>query len=482
MLELTLVVAGVVVGAAIAAFVVRGQVIASAARERGALEGRLVAAETLEKELQKQLTERQLEVGDLRGALERERVERAQAETRSAAARESLDAERRLLEDARERLGDTFKALSADALRQSNTQFLELARQTLEAQLGPRDTAIEGLLKPLAEALRRSDEHTRELERKREQAYGSLDARLQELATQSRELGRETGNLAAALRSSQTRGKWGEIALKKIVELAGMTEHCDFDEQVSVEGDGNRYRPDMVVHLPDRREIVVDVKAPLDAYLDGVQAGGEDDRQRALARHAQQVRRHMSQLADKAYGRLVAQSPDLVVMFIPGESFVAAAFEADGKLLVDAMEKRVVIATPTTLFALLLAIAHGWQQQQLAKNAEEIRKLGSELYERLGILSGHIRTIGQGLERAVDAYNDAVGSLERRVLPSARKFHELGVGARDEPVPALEAIEPTLRRISAPELAEQLAIDEVRPPDADPAKPAPPPAEGGAAR
>ena len=467
MLELVLVLAGAAGGAVIAWLVARAHHTQRAAGDRAMLEARVATHETREKELEKQLTERQLDLAQTRASLDRERVERAQIDVRAQALRESLESERRLLDEARERLSDTFKALSAEALRQSNTQFLELARQTLEAQLGPREAAIEGLLTPLQEALRRSEDHVRELERKREQAYGSLETRLQELATQSRELGRETGNLVAALRSAQTRGRWGEIALRKIVEMAGMTEHCDFDEQVSVEGDGTRYRPDMVVHLPNRRDIVVDVKAPLDAYQDAIEAGAEEDRQRALTRHAQQVRRHMSQLADKAYGRQFAQSPDLVVMFIPGESFVAAAFEADGRLLIDAMERRVVIATPTTLFALLLAIAHGWQQQQLARNAEEIRKLGQDLYERLGTVAEHVRTIGQGLDRAVEAYNDAVGSLERRVLPAARKLHDLGVGARGEPLPTLDLVDTTLRRITAPELGEQLAIEPVKPdPDA----------------
>jgi DNA recombination protein RmuC len=459
MSEAILVIVGVLIGAAGAWLIARAQYGGDLARTRGEATSRVAALETLEKELQKQLSERQLEVADVRAALDRERVDRAQAEARGEALRESTEAERRRLDEARERLTETFKALSADALRHSNTQFIELAQQTLEAQLGPRDAAMKGLLEPLQEALKRSEEHVRELERKREHAYGSLDARLQELTTQSRELGRETGNLAAALRSSQTRGRWGEIALRKIVELAGMTEHCDFDEQVSVEGEGARYRPDMVVHLPNRRDIVVDVKVPLDAYQDAVQTGTEEERQRLLVRHAQQVRRHMAQLADKAYGQQFAQSLDLVVMFIPGESFVAAAFEADGRLLVDAMEKRIVVATPTTLFALLLAIAHGWQQQQLARNAEDIRRLGQDLYERVGTFADHLRTIGQGLGGAVEAYNDAVGSLERRVLPAARKLHELGVGARDKPVSPLDPVESTLRRITAPELGKQLAIE-----------------------
>jgi DNA recombination protein RmuC len=457
-IELLLIAGGLGVGAVVGWAMARARSATIAARERAEIASRLSAHETMEKELARQITERQLETGELRTSLERERVARAQAEARTEAARDSVDAERKLLEDARVRFSDTFKALSADALRQSNTQFLELAQKALEAQLGPRDKAIEGLLKPLDEALRRTGDYVRDLERKRESAYGSLDTRLQELAVQSRELGRETGNLAAALRSSQTRGRWGEIALRKIVELAGMTEHTDFDEQVSVEDDGSRYRPDMVVHLPNRRDIIVDVKAPLDAYQDAVQAGTEEDRQRALGRHAAMVRRHMTTLADKAYGLKFAQSPDLVVMFIPGESFVAAAFEADGNLLVDAMEKRVVVATPTTLFALLLTIAHGWQQQQLAKNAEEVRKLGQDLYERLGVFAAHVRSIGEGLGKAVDSYNGAVGSLERRVLPAARKFRELGIASRDEGVTSLDPIDTALRPITATELAEQLDI------------------------
>jgi DNA recombination protein RmuC len=459
--DLGLLFLGLVAGALVTWLLARAHFAGTAARDRAALEARLAGLETLEKELARQLTERQLEVGDLRAALDRERMERARAEERATAERTQLEEQRRLLDGAREELANRFKALSAEALSQTSSAFLERARESLEAQLGRREQAVEGLLRPLQEALRRAEDHAREIEKARQQAYGSLDEQLRALAEQNRRLQREAGNLASALRSSQTRGRWGEIALRRIVELAGMTEHCDFSEQVSVEGEGGRLRPDMVVHLPGRRDIVIDVKAPLDAYDEALRATTDEDRQRALAQHAQAVRNHMVALANRGYARHVARGPDLVVMFIPGESFVAAAVEADAKLLVDAMERRVVIATPTTLFTLLSAIAHGWRQEAVAKNAEEIRRLGQDLYERLATLAAHVRAIGQGLERAVDAYNDAVGSIERRVLPAARKFRDLGIGTRDEPLPALEPVDPTLRRISTAELGEQLAL----PPD-----------------
>ncbi len=471
MTELILAGIGFAVGGAVVWLLARAHYASETAGARTGAETRVVELETREKELQKQLTERQLEIGDLRAELETERVQRVQAETRDQAARESLESERRSLTETRERLSDAFKALSADALRQSNTQFLELASQTLDAQLGPRETKITALLDSLQGELRRAENYVRELEGKREHAYASLDTRLQELVGQSRDLGHETSNLVSALRGSQTRGRWGEIALQKIVELAGMTEHCDFDKQVSVESDSARFRPDMVVHLPDHREIVVDAKVPLDDYEDAERATTEEQREQALGRHAQAMRRHMTQLADKAYGRQLSQSPNLVVMFIQLESSVAAAFRTDGKLLSDAMGRRVVIATPTTLLALLLAIAHGWQQQQLGENAEEIRRLGKELYDRLGAMAGHVRTIGHGLEEAVNAYNDAVGSLERRVLPAARRFHELGVGERDKPLPSLDPVDQTPKRITATELGEQLAIEPgSKDPEADSAR------------
>ncbi|MBI2204868.1 MAG: DNA recombination protein RmuC [Candidatus Rokubacteria bacterium] len=463
MLELTLVVAGVVVGAAVAAFVVRGQVTASASRERAALDSRLAVAETMEKELQKQLTERQLEIGDLRAALERERVERAQAETRSEAARESLEAERRLLEGARERLGDTFKALSADALRQSNTQFLELAQKTLEAQFGPREAALKDLVQPLADSLTRYEKQIREVEAARQDAYGSLREQLRSLSVASEQLQRETGTLVTALsRSSQARGRWGEITLRRVIELSGMTARCDFSEQVTADTEAGRVRPDVVVHLPDKREIVIDAKAPLSAYFEALAATRPEDRQAAIARHAQQLRLHMTQLAGKTYWADFPAACDFVVMFIPGESFFGAAIEADAALIEDAMARRIVLATPTTLIALLLAVHHGWRQAQMAESAKKISDLGKDLYDRVRTLGRHFEKMRKGLVQATEAYNDAAGSLERRVLPAARKFEELGAASGDA-IAVVEPIDQQPRAVTAPELLVQDPLPELNP-------------------
>jgi DNA recombination protein RmuC len=445
-------------GALTAWTVARAHARAVFERDRASLMSRIATLEAVEKEVGKQLGERQMEIGDLRAGLDRERTERARAEERSAAERRNLDEQRRGIEEARVQLADTFRALSAEALEHTSGTFLERARETLDAQLGRREQAVEALLAPLHDALRRTDEHVRELEKSRQQAWGGLEEQLRSLAEQSRELQRETSTLSSALRASQARGRWGEIALRRVVELAGMTEHCDFVEQVSVDGEGGRLRPDLVVRLPAAREIVVDAKVPLAAYLDAVAATTPEARRDALGRHARELRAHMMQLAAKAYWKQFPQSPDLVVMFIPGESFVTAAVEVDPELPTDAMGRRVVIATPMILFTLLAAVAHSWQQLVVAKSAEEVRRLGQELYERLATFGGHVRNVGQSLERAVEAYNDAVGSIERRVFPAARRFRDLGAGTRDE-IPALEPVDQVTRRLTAAEFAEQLELD-----------------------
>src|SRR5262249_42446708 len=272
---------------------------------------------------------------DLRAALDGERVERARAEERWQSERRNLEEQRRFVDDARDRLGETFKALSADALNQTSAILFERARETVDAQLGRREKSMESLLEPLRDALQRAEAQVRDLEHARQHAYGTLEERLRGLGEQSRMLERETHGLASALRASQARGRWGEIALRRVVELAGMTEHCDFSEQVTADGESGRVRPDMVVRMPAGRAIVLDSKVPLSAYLDAVEATTADERQQALSRHATSLRQHMQQLAGKAYWRQFAESPDLVVMFIPGEAFVAAAVEADPDLLAD---------------------------------------------------------------------------------------------------------------------------------------------------
>jgi DNA recombination protein RmuC len=342
---------------------------------------------------------------------------------------------------------EVHKALSADALRQSNTAFLELA----DAQLGRRENAIDAAVKPLHDALARYEEHVRGLETARQHAYGTLEEQLRSLAASSAALQHEAGNLVTALRAPQVRGRWGEITLHRVVELAGMTQHCDYAEQVTVDGDAGRLRPDMVVHLPAGRDIVVDSKVPLTAYLDALAAGNLQDRTAAFTRHAQQVRQHMTQLAGKEYWAQFSDAPELVVMFIPGESFVGAAAEIDATLIEDGMARKVVVATPTTLIALLRAIAFGWRQERLAASAAEISELGRELYKRLSTLTGHFEKVGGALGNATTAFNNAVGSMESRVLPAARKFRDLGAATGDD-IETLKVINQVPRSLAAPEL------------------------------
>lgn len=452
MVELVAVgIAAVSVGAGIAWMLARAHGRAQALTDAQARETRLAAAEAVSDELKKQLSQRDLEASDLRVALAAEQTQRAQAEARWTATRQNLEEQRRLLDEAQARLADTFKALSVDALRESNAAFLQLAQRALAAELEPRERAMDGLVRPLTEALRRYEDQVRQYEVKGQQAYGSVEKQLEMLASRSAELQRETNNLVTALRAPHVRGRWGEVTLHRVVELAGMTEYCDYLEQVTVEGDAGRLRPDMVVRLPNAREVIVDAKVPLVAYLDALSAATDDERQAAMARHAQQVRHHMNALSGKAYWEEFAKAPAFVVMFIPGESFVAAAAHADPALIEDGMARGVVVATPTTLIALLHAIAFGWRQEQVAENAERLRKLGGELHDRIQKFTEHLERVGTALGRATGAFNDAVGSLEHRVLPSARRFRELGAatGAEIEPTKSVD-VQP--KSLAAPEL------------------------------
>jgi len=457
-LELGLLLLGLLLGGAIGWAVVRirGESATRVARE--GLQSRLAASESRSDELAKQLTQRDLDTSDVRRALDLERQARTQAETRLSSEREAIAEQRALLEEARTQLTHAFKALSADALRDSQTSFLTLA----DERLGRREQAIDALVAPLKEALGRVESQSQQLESKREGAYATLEQQLSTLRSSSDDLRRETLNLVTALRGSQVRGRWGELTLRRVVELAGLAEHCDFDEQVTLKASGSAQRPDMVVHLPGEREIVVDAKVPLAAYLDALDATRPEERNAALLRHAAQMRQHMNTLSGKAYWAQFASSLDLVVMFVPGEAFVAAAAEQDRALLEDGMGQRVVVATPTTLIVLLRSIAFGWKQERLAASALEIRDLGRELYERLRTLAGHVDRIGVTLGQSVRAYNDAVGSLELRVLPKAREFRELGAGEGDD-IRRLKGIEHVPRPLAAPELTGQLSMPETEP-------------------
>ena len=327
-----------------------------------------------------------------------------------------LTAERDALQQAQARLTDTFRALAADALRSNNDEFLKRAG--------------ENLVKPVAESLKGVRDQIAEIEKTRHTAYGSLSEQLKTLATAQSALQTETTKLSTALSTTRTAGTWGELQLRRVVELAGMVEHCDFVEQESAGGQ----RPDLIVHLPRGQQIVVDAKAPTDAYREAAAAADPKVRAAKLADHAAKVRSHVDALAAKAYWEQFQPSPEFVVLFLPGDQFLAAALEADPALLDRAIRNRVLPVTPSTLIALLKAAAYGWREEAVSKNAEQISELGRQLYDRIATYLEHFEKVGRGIENAANAYNDAVGSLERSLVPGARKFAELGAkGAKELP-------------------------------------------------
>ncbi len=423
-----------------------------------------VAREARLRTLEAQLAEERQAAEALRGALREAEGARAAAEERAARvpelearlqAREKELAELRerhaqlmervhhversaqeklaLLEEARARLAEAFQALSAEALRHNNQAFLELARQSLarfheaaKGELEARRQAVEALARPIRESLEKVDARIRELEQARAGAYAALSEQVRGLLEVQRELRGETARLVKALRQPHVRGRWGELQLRRVVDMAGMAEHCDFQEQVSAaDGEGGRLRPDLVVHLPGGKRIVVDAKAPVDAYMAAVEAPTEEERRRLLERHAKQLRQHIDQLGRKQYFAQFQPSPEFVVLFVPGEAFFSAALAVDPELIEYGTRRQVIPASPTTLIALLKAAAYGWRQEAVARNAAEVARQGRELYQRLGKLGEHWVQVGRRLEQAVQAYNRSVGTLEGRVLPAARRFETL---------------------------------------------------------
>lgn len=405
-------------------------------------------------------------VEELRAQLEREREQsaafrrdladsqqaRVAAETRLAETNRQLADQKTLLDQAKQELVGAFQALSGEALKHNNDAFLKLAAvsfETLHAKaegdLAQRQQAIDGLVRPLHESLQRYDEHMRLLEQSRQSAYGGLDQHLKSLAESHQRLQQETGNLVKALRAPTVRGQWGEITLKRVAELAGMVDHCDFVQQATVTGEEGRVRPDMVVRLPGGRHIIVDAKTVLAAYLDAHEAQDDQQRADALRRHAEQVRGRMDELSLKAYWTQFERAPEFVVLFLPGEQFLGAALDQDPRLIEEGFARGVVLATPATLIALLRAVGYGWRQEQLTAHAEEAGKLGKDLYERMAVLAEHLNDVGQALGKSVSAYNRAVGSLETRILPAARRFKELGVSS-DKDIPLLEPAELVPRK------------------------------------
>jgi DNA recombination protein RmuC len=359
------------------------------------------------------------------------------AQRRIAELSTTLDIERR---QSAERVADvekTIATLSGEALRQNSQTFLQLAQESLKqfqvhakSELDQKEKAVEHLVKPIRDALEKTEQQVRLMEQERKEAYGALHKHLETMTQTQQLLHGETRNLVQALRRPEVRGQWGEMTLKRLAELAGMVEHCDFYPQESTDTDIGRMRPDMVVRMPDGREIIVDVKTPLDAYLSAIEAADDTARARHLEHHARKVRERVRELAAKAYWNQFKNAPDFVVLFIPGDQFLSAALDVDHALLEDALKQKIILATPTSFVALLRAVAYGWRQEQLAENADRIRELGEDLYQRLATFTEHLARIGTSLESSVGAYNKAVGSLDSKVLPGARKFLEMGVTAR----------------------------------------------------
>ena len=387
---------------------------------------------------------------------------KAALEATLASERRNAEEKLQLLTQASEEMRAQFESLAARALQNNNANFLDLAKATLERQqteakgeLEMREQAVKTLVEPITQSLKQVDEQVRALEEKRAHAYGTLSTQVESLLKTQQALQTETGNLVKALREPQARGRWGEVQLRRVIELAGMSEHCDFDEQVTVIGEERRIRPDVVVKLPGDKQVVIDSKAPIVAYLAALEAPDEATRNACLANHARQVRAHIDNLGSKRYWQQFEATPEFVVLFLPGEVFFRAAMDADPELIEYGVAQKVILASPTTLIALLKAVAYGWNQKNLAESARKISEAGKTLYERLCAMTRHLEDLGKKLDSAMNSYNAAVGSMQKRVFPLARKFPELDKSLELEELPDLEPLEKTARQLDAPDWRDE---------------------------
>jgi len=373
------------------------------------------------------------------------------------------------MDSARAQLSETFSALSSQALKHNTEEFLKLAQENLKqfqvkahSDLSEKEKAIENLVKPIKDTLEKTEKQIRLMEHERKEAYGALTQHLHSMAQTQQALQGETRNLVKALSRPEVRGQWGELTLRRLAELAGMVEHCDFFEQEHTQTEIGALRPDMIVRMPGNREIVVDVKTPLDAYLRAMEASDDADKVRELEKHTKNIRERIRELASKAYWNQFKYSPEFVVLFIPGDQFLSSALDQDPNLLENAMQQKVILATPTSLVALLRAIAYGWRQEALTENAEYIRQIGDELYGRLSTFADHLNKLGRSLAGSVQHFNKAVGSFDSRILPSAKKFNEMGISANKD-VDRVEQIESSTRSLeSQPETPSEVKVSERR--------------------
>ena len=416
----------------------------------GELEGQLAASR-----------EQALRLGVQAAEIEKE-AETLRSQLLDVVQRSAVYEERaRLMGDAKQAMENAFQSLSAEALRQNNRSFLDLARSSLgefqqmaRGDLEKRQLAIDALVTPVRTSLEKVDEKIAALEKSREHAYGEIRQQFTQMAEVQNQLRDETTNLVKALRQPHVRGRWGEIQLRRVVEMAGMMLHCDFVEQQSSDGDDGKLRPDLIVKLPGNRQIVVDSKAPISAYMEAHEATTDELRKVKILLHAQLMRRHLDSLAKKSYWEQFQPTPEVVVMFIPGEAFFSAALEADPELLDNAFGQNVIIASPASLMALLKAASYGWRQEAIADNAREISQLGQELHGRLAVMAEHLTRLGKGLGTATDSYNAAIASFESRVLVSARKFKELGATSQEAEIFELRAVEGGVRRLQSQDKPE----------------------------